>query len=309
MIHLIKTTRLPLCILFCGILLWFLWDAAVIRSAVTEALILCAGSVIPAMFPFLVVSSLLISLGFGEVLAPVFAGMMSRLFRLPGTAGSALLLGLTGGYPIGAKTAADLYRSGQLTREETQRLLTFCNNANPAFFLSVLGTGVFHSVRVGLYLWLIHLLSALLTGWFLCRKKRCSTKSQRSPIRSGNPEPFSVLWISAVGSALQGILSICAFVVIFYVLTRPLASLPGLWGAAATGALELFSLIPRLSGDASGLILVSALSGWGGLSVLCQTAAMLAGTDLSISSCIKGKALQCLFSALLAAFWVQFRIL
>ena len=299
--------RTPLCVLFCGVLLWFLWDTTAIRSAVTEALILCAGSVIPAMFPFLVVSSLLIALGLGDALAPALAGVMSRLFHLPGSAGSALLLGLTGGYPIGAKTAADLYRSGQLTRAETQRLLTFCNNANPAFFLSVLGAGVFDSVRVGLYLWLIHLLSALLSGWFLCRKHTFG-RFHSPPIRNGTLEPFSVLWVSAVGSALQGILSICAFVVIFYVLTRPLASLPGIVGIAATGVLELFSLIPRLSGDASSLILVSALSGWGGLSVLCQTASMLAGTDLSISSCIKGKALQGLLSALLAGLLAWFHV-
>jgi sporulation integral membrane protein YlbJ len=300
--------RLPLCFLFCGILLWFLWDAAAIRSAVTEALLLCAGTVIPAMFPFLVISNLLITLGLGDVLSPAFAGVMSRLFRLPGSAGSALLLGLTGGYPIGAKTAADLYRSGLLTREETQRLLTFCNNANPAFFLSVLGAGVFQSVRVGLYLWLIHLQSALLSGWLLCRKRTGSTRIQRPPIRNANSDPISVLWVSAVGSALQGILSICAFVMIFYVLTRPLASLPGLFGAAATGILELFSLIPLLSNDSVSLILVSALSGWGGLSVLCQTASMLAGTDLSISSCIKGKLLQCLFSAFFAVLLILFRI-
>ena len=300
--------RLPLCFLFCGILLWFLWDAAAIRSAVTEALLLCATSVIPAMFPFLVVSNLLIMLGLGDLLSPAFAAVMSRLFRLPGAAGSALLLGLTGGYPIGAKTAADLYRSGRLTREETQRLLTFCNNANPAFFLSVLGAGVFHSVRVGLYLWLIHLLSALLSGWFMCRNRTGSSRIQCPPIKNANSDPFSVLWVSAVGSALQGILSICAFVVIFYVLTRPLASLPGLWGSAATGILELFSLIPRLSNDSANLILVSALSGWGGLSVLCQTASMLAGTGLSISSCIKGKLLQGLFSALFAALLILFRI-
>jgi hypothetical protein len=115
-IHLIKTSRALLCVLFCGILLWFLWDSAAIRSAVTEALLLCAASVIPAMFPFLVVSNLLIMLGLRDILSPVFAGAMSRLFRLPGAAGSALLLGLTGGYPIGAKTAADMYRSGRLTR-------------------------------------------------------------------------------------------------------------------------------------------------------------------------------------------------
>jgi hypothetical protein len=87
-----------------------------------------------------------------------------------------------------------------------------------------------------------------------------------------------------------------------------LASLPGLFGAVATGILELFSLIPLLSNDSVSLILVSALSGWGGLSVLCQAASMLAGTDLSISSCIKGKLLQCLFSAFFAVLLILFRI-
>jgi hypothetical protein len=36
---------------------------------------------------------------------------------------------------------------------------------------------------------------------------------------------------------------------------------------------------------------------------------MLAGTDLSVSSCIKGKLLQSLFSALLAALLLRFRII
>ena len=90
------------------------------------------------------------------------AGLTAPLFRLPGCAGSALLLGLVGGYPIGARTAAELYTSGALTRQEAERLLTFCNNSNPVFLVSVLGSGVFGSVRTGLWLWLIHVCSALL---------------------------------------------------------------------------------------------------------------------------------------------------
>jgi len=294
-----KTTRLPLCLGLCGILIWFLADGDTVRTAVSEALRLCAGSVIPAMFPFLVVSGLLVSLGFGTWLSPSLAGFMEGLFHLPGTAGAALLLGLVGGYPIGARTAAALYRTGQLTEEETCRLLTFCNNANPAFFLGVLGAGVFQSSRAGLYLWLVHVLSALLTGMLLGR--RTSTLRHRrvppaAPVSSG----LARLWVEAVGSALQGILSVCAFVTVFYVLTRPLAALPGLWGTLAVGLTELFSLTPRLAANATGFILAAGCSGWGGLSVLCQTAAMLEGTGLPLSPCVKGKAVQGLLSALLA---------
>lgn len=295
-----SSTRLPLCLGLCGILAWFLADAQGVRQAVSAALALCAASVIPAMFPFLVVSGLLISLGFGSALAPALAGLMERLFHLPGTAGSALLLGLAGGYPIGARTAAALYRSGQLTRDEAERLLTFCNNANPAFFLSVLGAGVFRSTRAGLYLWLIHVLSALLTGMLLSRGQAASRR-RSVPTPPAAPAAFSTLWVEAVGSALQGILSVCAFVVIFYVLTQPLMALPGLWGRLAVGLTELFSLTPLLSPDKTGFLLAAAFSGWGGLSVLCQTAAMLAGTGLPITACLRGKAVQGLLSALLAA--------
>ena len=157
--------RGDLCLILCGVLVWFLADAVRVRAAAAEALVFCGSAVIPALFPFLAVSGLLISLGFGEWLGPRLAGLMA-LYDLPGSAGSALVLGLAGGSPVGARTAADLYRKGALTRDEAERLLGFCNNSNPVFLISVLGAGVFGSLRVGVYLWLIHILSALLTGFF-----------------------------------------------------------------------------------------------------------------------------------------------
>ena len=86
-----------------------------------------------------------------------------------------------------------------------------------------------------------------------------------------------------------------------HVLTRPLAALPGIWGTLAVGLTELFSLTPRLTADATGFILAAGCSGWGGLSVLCQTAAMLEGTGLPLAPCLRGKAVQGLISVLLAA--------
>ena len=153
--------RTDILLILCGLLVWFLADARQLRLEAAKALTLCAGTVIPALFPFIVVTGLLVRLGFGQWLAPDMAGLMASLFRLPGCAGSALLLGLVGGYPIGARTAAELYASGDLTRQEAERLLTFCNNSNPVFLISVLGVGVFGSVRAGLWLWLIHVCAAL----------------------------------------------------------------------------------------------------------------------------------------------------
>ena len=71
--------------------------------------------------------------------------------------------------------------------------------------------------------------------------------------------------------------------------------------ALAVGVTELFSLTPLLTCDRVGFILAAGCAGWGGLSVFCQTAAVLDGTDLSVRSCFLGKLVHGMLSAGMAA--------
>ena len=290
------------------ITVWLLWETEALREAAREGLALCAGSVIPALFPFLAASSLLLKLGFGDALAGPLAPLMG-LYRLPGEAAGALVLGLAGGYPVGARTAAELCAQGSLTRDEAERLLTFCNNANPAFLLGGLGLGVLGSVRAGLWLWLIHIFSALVTGLVLARRPGRPGGGRARPRKDAISEgSFPELLVGAVQGALGAILGICAFVELFYVLGLPLRRLPAPWGAGLAGAVELFSASAALPGGRLGFVLAAGLAGFGGLSVLCQTAAVLAPQGLSPAPCFRGKLLQGALSAgiaLLLAPWVM----
>lgn len=299
----LNRTNLVIC---AALLVWLFADAVRVRESASDALRLCAASVIPALFPFLVVTGLLMSLGFGAWASPTFAPLMTGLYRLPGAAGSALLLGLLGGYPVGARAAAQLYRRGQLTQDETERLLTFCNNANPAFLLSVLGVGVFHSVRAGIALLLIHLLSALLTG--LCfrgsdapRNVPASVSRNAPPSLSDAPPSFFAALTEAVGDAANAMLRVCGFVVFFYVLVQPLKSWRNPCAAPLVGTLELFSLTPMLTPDCYGFVLASTCAAWGGASAFGQTAAVLQDAGLSVRPCLLGKLVQAAFSGILAA--------
>ena len=294
-----KRWRTPFCLVLCCGALWFLADAAHCRAAVEEALSLCARSVIPSLFPFLVISSLLLAMGFGDLTASVLSGLMEPLFPIGGAGSAALVLGLLGGYPIGAKTAGELYQSHALSRQEAERLLTFCNNCSPVFLISVLGSGIFGSVRAGVWLLLIHVGSALLVGLlFRGTSSACSQDMSRScTFQAISPVQA---FVSAVDSALRSVLSVCAFVTFFYVLSRPLSSLGGPAGALLVGMTELFSLTPLLTADAFGFILAAGAAGWGGISVLCQTLAVLEGSGLRLRNCLLGKAVQCAFSLLLA---------
>lgn len=279
-----------------GVMALLLICSADAAQAVRDALALCAQSVIPALFPFFVVSSLFIDLGCAAVLGRSLAPIMHRLFGVSGAGGTAFLLGIIGGYPVGGRTAGELYRSGQCEREECERLLAFCNNAGPSFILGIAGLGCFGSVRVGAWLYLIHVGAAVMVGLLF----RSTSRQMGQPEKTETPRWADAL-IEAVRGGAMSMVNICAFVVFFLVILRLLSRFTGIQHGAILGIVEMTNGILRLANDRRGFIWAAGLLGWGGLSVHCQTAAVLSGSGLSLKRYFIGKALQAAIS--MAAAW------
>lgn len=288
---------------------------AVIGSA-REALSLCARLILPSLFPFFVLSILLGKLGLPQKLGRRLARPAGRLFGVSGAGVCALFFGLTGGYPLGAASVADLIRDGQIDSREAERLLAFCNNSGPAFFLGAIGAGVFASPAAGLLLYLSHVLAAVLTGILLRRP----SIGEHNSVNISICIPFYVAFPAAVREAVTATLSVCGFVVCFSVLVgmldaRGLFSLAAArlsaatgWDAQAvrallTGFFELGSGVGALQGlplTPSALALAAALTGWGGLSVHCQTAAVLCDCEASLRRHTLGRLMSAGLSSLLA---------
>lgn len=279
-----------------GVMALLLLCSADAAQAVRDALALCVQSVIPALFPFFVVSSLFIDLGCAAVLGRSLAPIMRRLFGVSGAGGTAFLLGIIGGYPVGGRTAGELYRSGQCEREECERLLAFCNNAGPSFILGIAGLGCFGSVRVGAWLYLIHVGAAVMVGLLF----RSTSRQMGQPEKTETPRWADAL-IQAVRGGAMSMVNICAFVVFFLVVLRLLSRFTGIQHGAILGIVEMTNGILRLANDRRGFIWAAGLLGWGGLSVHCQTAAVLSGSSLSLKRYFIGKALQAAIS--MAAAW------
>ena len=274
-------------------------------QAAREALGLCYRTVIPSLFPFFVLSSLLISCGGADILSALLSPLMRPLFGLGGEGAAALALGLCGGYPVGARTAAALVDSGALSREDGERLLGFCNNAGPGFLLGVCGGAVFGSPRAGAALCAIHVSSALLTGVLLCRGE-AEPPSCRRRKPAPRPIPLAAAFPSAVTGALSSTLNVCAFVLLFMVLLRLLLlALPARFAgtlpcALLIGFFELTSGVTALPDTPAGFLCCAVLLAWGGLSVHAQTLGALGDSGLSTRRFLRGKLLQALLSALLA---------
>ena len=295
---------LPIGAILCFSALLLLRPQAV-SAAAQEGLLLCYRTVIPSLFPFFVAVSLLVQLGFSSWLQHLAAPFMGPLFRLRGVCAMPLLAGLLGGYPTGARTAADLYSRGLATRQEAEVLLGFCNNCGPAFLLSFVGVGMLGSVRAGAWLLLVHIAAALLTGMLLCRLAR-SRGPSLPPARPDREEavPLPRALTCSVGGALTSTLGICAYVVLFRVVT---ALLPGALPPWAMGFLEMVSAVAAVDPDPGGFVAAAGIVAWGGLSVHCQT--MSVAGDLSLKWHWIGKALQAAISVALAALVGQYALL
>lgn len=277
---------------------FLLRGSAAVHLGIERGLTLCLHSVLPSLFPFFVLSSLLLSLGFVEGLGRLLAPMMERLFHLGGNGAAALALGLIAGYPSGARTVCRLYESHLCGREEAERLLGFCNNAGAAFFLSYLGAGLF-GLREGMWLWLIHVLAALLTGMLL--RPRRTLSLERRPARA-NPPGFFAAFPAAVQSGFSSFLSVCGFVLLFSVLMQPLRTLLG--ETPLLGIIELFGGVSALDTSPRSFLLAAALTGFGGLSVHAQAASFFSAAGLSGRWHLRGKILHALLSFLLAALFL-----
>ena len=119
-----------------------------------NAVMMFLNTVLPTMFPFYVLSSLIVSGGFLTRIAKPVKPLTERVMRLPGSCIAAIILGCLCGFPIGAKITCDLKARGDITEEEAERLSSFTNNVGPVFMASIVGGTYLGSIRSGLLIWL-----------------------------------------------------------------------------------------------------------------------------------------------------------
>lgn len=149
-------------LLLVGLLLFLFPEESV--AAAREGISLCVDVLIPSLFPFFVLSSLLISTGLAGLCARPLESFMRPLFGVGGAGAAALSLGLIGGYPVGARTVAQLVQRRECSQTEARRLSLFCNNCGPAFFIGAAGVGVFGAKEAGFLLLGANLTAAVLLG-------------------------------------------------------------------------------------------------------------------------------------------------
>ena len=253
---------------------------------------LCIRTVIPALFPFIFLSTILTNSSPGNDRVLTFP---AKLFGIPANASSIWIPAFLGGYPVGAQSVYQAYRNGNLSRQAAERLLAFCSNAGPSFLFGIL-TLKFQKLQTVFAIWLIQLIAAWTASRIIKPDWQDNGNCAERKLKKRNPMEITVL---AMGK-------ICGWVILFRILIFFLERW-FLWIVPLNARILLIGLMELSNGccmldlveDASvRFVIANVLLAFGGICVVLQTSSVC-GT-LRIRYYVLGKMIQAVSSALLA---------
>lgn len=263
----------------------------------------CVGQVIPALFPFFVVSSLVAASPLAKVLG--FAVWPYTRFGLgirDARAATALLLAWLGGFAVAARVVSQLYGEGAVTRRQAQLLLVCGVGSGPAFVVNTVGCLLLGSPRLGWCIFAALVLADLAVG-LLARlllpsepeAPLCGANTHSANVSSGD-----MSFVSAVQGAVQSMLTVCGFVTFFSFLSGALGSLLPAFGpvrAVIAALLEVTGGCVQASGLDGAVAVYGCCAALSiqSLSVLLQVRALL-NRDISLLPLVAARPAHLAFS-------------
>lgn len=282
--------------LFFAILLLF--PNASVKGA-KNGLLLWFETVLPTLLPFIIISNLMIKLNVTNCLTSILYPVFGKIFGVSKPGCYPIIIGMLSGLPVGAKACADLVSTNQITSQEGQYLLCFCNNASPMFIISFVSAHCLNRSDKAYYILGIILLSSILTG-FLYKlihyvkgdfNKQLSSPMDKIPCNAETEIlPFKALDESIL-NGFEILVKVGGYIMLFSILAQILLTLHFLpmmpqfiligfleltTGAAAI-SLTQFSFLQKI-------VLTNGLTAFGGLSSLAQTYSVLIHSGLSIKT-------------------------
>ena len=265
-------------------------DTRTVIAGAQEGITLCLRTVIPSLFPFIVLTGILGNAIIGKqwkLFAPI-----RKLCGIPKGSESILVLGFISGYPVGAQLVAGAYRDGNINKQDARRMLSFCSNAGPAFIFGIFGP-MFTSKLVPWVLWCTHIISALMIATIIPNKSnvQCRMTTQGD-----------VSLADSLEKAIKIMATVCGWVVIFRIFLSFLNRwifwlLPIELQAIISGVLELANGCVHLAGiskNGAKFLIAGTLLSFGGLCVFTQTMSVTRGLGCGLY--FPGKVMQTVFS-------------
>lgn len=282
-------------------------------NGASEGLLLWFQIILPTLFPFILITNLLLYTDSIHYISGAVGGILCRLFRVSKNGSFAVITGFLCGYPMGAKVTADLLASGYVSEEEGKYLLSFCNNTSPVFILNfivwkALGAEELVIPSLVILLGVPAMMSFFFRRHFLKGAKRFTNQKTAGYMKKN--WNFKIV-DSCIMDGFETITKVGGYIILFSVILSLMEAMPR--------QIPLLNyLLPSLE-VTNGIVLIGesslplsiqypamlALTSFGGLCAAAQTQCMIQHTSLSILPYTMEKLVTAAVTSLIALLYIS----
>ena len=244
-------------------------------------------NIFPSLFPFLVLSDLLINYGFVEFISEIFKPIFTKLFKINGNASFVFFMSMVSGFPSNAKNIKELYLQNKLDLKECNKILMFSHFSNPLFVLSIINN---FELKYKISILFSHYFANVIIG-IIIRNYNAKTYNNKISLKNAlnnmhnkriNNDNFGTIITNSLINSIDTLLLILGIVTTCLIITtiiENIFNLPIFYKTIINSILELtqglkFIELLNCSNYYKGLLITSILS-FGGLSVHLQVMSIL----------------------------------
>ena len=294
-----------------------LTDSESILKSVIFSLNIFRNNIFPSLFPFFVLSSLLIKYGLPEFMSNIFRGVMGRIFKISGECSFIFFMSILSGNPACAKYTRELFLDGSINVYEATKILCFSSFTSPLFILGGLSI-LLNNSEVPILILICHYFGNIMVG-ILIRNYHPSKIKEKSSLkkavnemhmkRISNKESFGTIITNSLVESINTLLLVLGVITLSLVITTIISNnlnLNSTFQSVLNGFVEMTQGLKYISLEAIPLKLKCVLSvmilSFGGLSVHMQIMSILSDTDIKYLPFLASRVLASIISPLSLSF-------
>ena len=303
-----------ICLIICGYEI--LSESKTIMDAVSFSFNIWITNVFPSLFPFFVLSEILMNYGFIELIGELFKPLFEKLFKINGNAAFVFIMSLISGFPSNAKYTRELYLQNNLTAQEATKILMFSHFSNPLFILGAISITFLNDKKLGIIVMISHYLSNVIIGLIFrnynpskLTNDKFSLKNsiiQMHNKRINNNKRFGTIITNSLINSINTLLLILGVITTFLIITTIIDNnfhLSLLSKSLISGFLEMtqglkhVSLLNTLNENKA--ILICMIISFGGLSVHTQILSIISDTEIKYKPFLLARLLHVIISSII----------
>ena len=287
-----------------------------ILNSVSFSLTIWKNNIFPSLFPFFVLSEIMIKYGMTEFVGNLLKPFMNKLFKIKSTAAFVFVMSILSGNPANAKYTRELYLNKDLNKNEATKILCFSCFANPLFILGTVSLLFLNNKEVGLLLLLCHYTGNIIIGLLLRNYYPSPKEKEKVSLikainamhqkRLKNKESFGEIITNSILHSIDTLLLILGVMTMCLVITTIIdnnLNLNSVLQSLLNGGVEMTQGLKYISMEDIPLKLKCVLSvmilSFGGLSVHMQIVSILSDTKIKYLPFLLSRILHSIISGLL----------